>query len=266
MVLGVESAQLLNGQVMHHRLLPQSNKFNYSVFYIHLPIELLSKKLGNFLFGLNRSSLLSFHSSDYGDGKMKLFDWLSNILDQYKLDIVDRSKISLITLPRILGFAFNPVSFWICPDTDHHVRAVICEVNNTFGERHTYICMNSDLSVIQPNDVITAEKLFHVSPFLNREGYYQFRFSFDQRQFRALIDYYNDQDQKVLLTSVGGYFEKLSSGNIMKAFLRYPLLTFRVVYLIHWQALKVFIKGIKYVPKPKQKEILISQSLSSKDK
>jgi DUF1365 family protein len=155
-------------------------------------------------------------------------------------------------MPRIFGYVFNPVSFWYCFDKSAVLRAVICEVNNTFGETHSYICAHEDQREITQDDILTGQKAFHVSPFLEREGNYKFRFALKNNKMGAWIDFFDASYKKKLLTSLNGKFEALNKTNSSKAFWRYPLVTLKAIYLIHWQAVKLFFKGTEYVPKPLQ--------------
>ena len=166
----------------------------------------------------------------------------------------------LVTLPRVMGYIFNPVSFWLVLDTHQKLRAVICEVNNTFGERHVYICAHPDKREILDSDVMVADKVFHVSPFIKREGHYQFKFGFDGKNFSAVIDYYADDNKKMLLTSVMGRIKPVGNAEVLKAFFSYPLITLKTIFLIHFQAVKILLKGIKYIPKPIQNSTTITQS------
>lgn len=248
----ISDVKILNAQVMHHRLKPKQNKFLYSVYYLSLPFISLDIRGGNWLLGFNRPSLFGFYAKDHGEHGAALKDWVCGLLAEARIENADINAIRLITMPRVLGYVFNPVSFWIVPDDVGNILAVICEVNNTFGERHIYICTQADGNVILPSDVMVAKKIFHVSPFLQREGEYQFRFSHKEDFFAAFIDYMDDKSEPMLLTSVSGKMKDASSKNLLVSFFCYPFMTLKVIVLIHWQALIIFLKGIKYVPKPLQ--------------
>ena len=247
----MKSPQILFSKVMHKRFFPKVNLFHYSLFYVSVPLKTLQKKETNFLFGFNRFGLLSLHSKNYGPKEEKnVSDWIQNILKQNKLDTIADGEVVLITLPKVLGYSFNPVSFYLCLDRQDRLRAVLCEVNNTFGECHYYLCSHKDGRTIQSDDDLYSRKLFHVSPFLERRGHYKFRFKISENSFGAWIDYFDEKDQKQLVTSLLGRAREFSRANILRAFLQYPLMTFKVIMMIHWQAVKLFVKRIKYVPKP----------------
>ncbi|MEM6781358.1 MAG: DUF1365 domain-containing protein [Pseudomonadota bacterium] len=244
---------LFFGKVMHKRLFPKVNGFNYGIYYLTLPLS----KLSDISIARNRFAAMSFYESDHGpkDGS-DLEVWARDILKTYNVNA--DGEIVLIAMPRIFGYVFNPVSFWMCFDRQQNLRAVICEVNNTFGETHSYLCAHADSRPIEKDDVMTGQKLFHVSPFLKREGYYTFRFDWQGDKFGTWIDFYGGRGDKQLLTSLMGKIEPMTQKTKTKAFWGYPLVTFKAIALIHWQAFKLVFKGIKYISKPKQIDSRVS--------
>lgn len=236
------SPQIFTAKVMHKRLFPRVNQFTYSIYYVALPLPADALP----------SSLLSFHNKDHGarDGS-DLTVWANTILKPYGLD-AQVERITLIAMPRVLGYVFNPVSFFMCTDKENQLRAVICEVHNTFGEQHSYLCARADHGVISPDDWLEAEKLFHVSPFLHRSGHYKFRFAASSNTLGIWIDYFDAEKNKQLLTSLVGTFSPLNAGSLRRIFWSHPLVTIKTIALIHWQALKLTIKGIRYISKPLQ--------------
>ncbi len=259
-------SQILFAQVMHKRLFPKVNAFRYSVYYVALPLSKLSKSIENSYFKLNRWGLLSFYDEDHGkrDGT-DLASWARTILNESGVDKVD-GEIILVTMPRVFGYVFNPVSFWYCYDLRKKLRAVICEVNNTFGETHSYICAHDDQTEITDGDYLTGQKLLHVSPFMEREGNYKFRFSITPEKMNARIDFYDGSEQKKLVTALAGSFVDLSQKSCSRAFWSYPFITIKSIFLIHWQAVKLFFKQTEYVPKPVQYKERNSRVHSLKDK
>lgn len=160
----------------------------------------------------------------------------------------------LITMPRVLGYVFNPVSFYLCFDENKQLRAVINEVHNTFGEQHSYLCAKKDSTAIHSEEWMEAEKLFHVSPFLERIGYYRFRFDIGEEKLGILIDYYDKENNKQLITALTGTLSPLTRKSLAIAFWTHPLVTLKAISLIHWQAIKLVAKGIRYISKPKAKD------------
>lgn len=251
--MGIEP-KLLVSKVMHKRLTPVVNGFTYGVYYVVAPVSKLDTLARGRFFGVNRFGLFSLYEKDYGarDGT-PLKEWIDGVLERHGITEAD-GETYLVTMPRILGYAFNPVSFWFCHDASGGLRAVVCEVNNTFREHHRYICAHPDHRPITGNDLIEARKMFHVSPFLKREGNYRFRFAQSDGAMGIWIDLFDAAGEKKLLTSVTGKLGAFSKSALLKAFFRFPLETVKVIYLIHWQALKLWVKGMKYVPKPEQIE------------
>lgn len=238
----VISPQLYTAKVMHKRLFPKENAFTYGIYYLALPLPVTSMTAG----------LAGFDVRDVGnrDGSDPL-PWVTGILAQYGLD-KKAQNIVLVTMPRILGYVFNPVSFYLCFDGANALRAVLCEVHNTFGEQHSYLCANPDHAPIDAEQWLEAEKVFHVSPFLNRIGHYKFRFSIQADKLGIWINYYDQDQRKQLITSLIGTFSPLSPKTLRQAFWRHPLVAMKAIALIHWQALKLITKGVRYIAKPLQ--------------
>lgn len=252
--MGGLEQQLFFGKVMHGRLFPKRNSFTYGIYYLALPLS----KLNELPIAYNRFAPLSFYDRDHGhcDGS-NLGEWARSILADYNLKDAD-GEIKLICMPRIFGYTFNPVSFWLCHDKKSRLRAVLCEVHNTFGQRHTYLCVHDDHRVITHDDTLKGDKVFHVSPLLKREGHYEFRFDVRDNRFAVWIDFFNGEMKKQLVTSLIGNLKPINRSTLRKAFWRYPLVTFKTISLIHWQALKLLAKGIKYISRPGQKSERIS--------
>jgi DUF1365 family protein len=234
--------QLCLGQVMHRRLRPAVNAFVYPVFYVQLPVrDLAGAACG--IFSIDRPNLLSFYCRDHGprDGS-PLLPWIENLLATHGLPT--DGEIVLQTLPRVLGFVFNPVSFWYCHDRAGRLIAVLAEVNNTFGGTHSYLLHRAG-APLADGEELRAEKLFHVSPFNEIEGGYRFRFRRQHAVQLARIDY-DDAEGELLLTSITGKPRQWSAGALLAAFLRMPFLTLGVIARIHWQALKLWLKGVPF--------------------
>ena len=246
-----DAPQILFAKVMHKRIAPKVNAFTYGIYYIATPLSKVNAMDHGWRFGIARPALMSFYNRDHGARTpTDLRIWIGNILRDHNVTEAD-GEIVLVTMPRVLGYVFNPVSFWLCHDRAGHVRAVLCEVNNTFGETHSYLCTHPDHRPITNDDWMTGDKVFHVSPFRQRKGHYAFRFAIGKNAFGAWIDHH-DADGKSLLTSLTGRFEPMSVKTLRRAFWQTPLVTLKAIALIHWQAVKLVAKGIKYVPKPAQ--------------
>ncbi|WP_211452515.1 DUF1365 domain-containing protein [Collimonas antrihumi] len=252
--------QLCFGKVRHVRLKPKRNAFSYGVYYLRLPLRTLAESdFDNIFLSRNRFNLLSFHDKDYGDGTQSALDRIDALLKAEGIHDAD-GEIWLQTFPRVFGYAFNPISFWFCHAADNALRAVMCEVHNTFGEKHYYLLQGAAGADIAFGTELRANKVFHVSPFCGVEGVYRFRFmrtdrTVDQQQYEhttARIEY-DDATGALLLTSVCGSSlsgEPVSNRSVAKAMLAYPLMTFGVILRIHWQALKLWCKHIPFFNKP----------------
>ncbi len=246
--------QIFNAKVMHKRFFPSENQFTYGIYYLALPLSKLLNKETKKSLAVNKRGLVSFRTKDHGSRKDdRLEEWAREILATHDADLKIKN-IVLVTMPRVLGYSFNPVSFWFCLDENGKLRAVICEVNNTFGETHSYLCIHPDAKVIRGGDWLKAGKVFHVSPFLERQGEYRFRFSFTGKRLGIWIDYFDHEEKKQLITSLTGKLSPLTRSALRKAFWQHPLVTLKAIALIHWQALKLFRKRVKYNDKPKQKD------------
>jgi DUF1365 family protein len=234
--------ELLIGHVMHRRLRPTVNAFIYPVFFLRLPLARLAEA-GNALLRIDRPGLMSFHQRDHGprDGS-PLLPWIQSLLRRHGLP--DDGEMVLQCFPRVLGYVFNPVSFWYCHDRDGRLVAVLAEVNNTFGGHHDYL-LHRDGEAIDADRQLVAEKRFHVSPFCQVAGTYGFRFRLGRGVASARIDY-GDDAGPLLLTAISGRPHPWSTAALLSALLRMPLLTVGIITRIHWQALKLWLKGVPF--------------------
>jgi DUF1365 family protein len=236
------------GEVRHTRLKPVRHAFVYGTYFLLLPMRTLARE-GSSALVRNRWSPLSFYDADHGDGRAPskggALAWLDELLAEQGIDGAD-GEVWLHCYPRVLGFAFKPVSFWYCHRLDGTLRAIVVEVNNTFGERHCYLLDDPRLGV-----ALHADKVFHVSPFCPVEGEYRFRFMFNAERTRtvARIDF-DDLAGPLIQTSVSGNLHPLTAQSSRQALMRYPLMTLAVVWRIHWQALKLFTKKARFFRKP----------------
>lgn len=234
--------RLFIGNVMHHRLRPAVNAFVYPVFFVQLPLRQLAAA-NRGIFAVDRRNLLSLRSADHGprDGS-PLLPWICALLREHGL--ADDGEIVLQTFPRVLGYVFNPVSFWFCHDKSGALIAVLAEVNNTFGGHFNYLLHDAGRPLPDGAE-LTTEKIFHVSPFCIPNGKYRFRFLLDRAVPVARIDY-DDAGGELLLTSISGKPQAWTARNLWLAFLRMPLLTLGVISRIHWQALRLWLKGVPF--------------------
>jgi len=249
--VAINNGFLYYAKVMHKRIDSIINQFVYNVFYICFDISKINE-IKNIFLSINRFNIFSFYFKDHANkDNQDINIWIKKILQQEKIDHKVK-KIFLFTHPRVFGYVFNPVSFWFCLNENDQLISVLAQVNNTFKENHSYLIKNNDHSLINENQWFETNKQFYVSPFYPVEGVYKFRFIFNQKKIAIWINYYHKE--KTLLTSVITSNKKeLNSFNLLIAFLKIPFVTSKVIFLIHYQALKLFFKKAQYHSRPKQK-------------
>ena len=235
----------IKGETFHGRKGAVKNQFRYGVDYILLNTETAT---GPRLFSRNARNLTSLYDVDHGGAPKQGHGvaWVRDVLASHGLPGAD--EVLLLAQPRVLGHVFNPVSFWLCYDASHALRVVIAEVSNTFGDRHSYLCHRADHGAIDREDTLTAVKIFHVSPFQPVEGGYKFRFDIGPDKIGIWIDYSTGDGG--LYATLTGPRVPLTNRAILMACLRRPFGSRRVLALIHWQAIKLAIKGAKFRRRP----------------
>jgi uncharacterized protein len=252
-------AAVIVGEVVHTRERPAVHSFTYPLFCVRLPLAELA--LVDETLAVNRSSWLSFQESDHGarDGA-SLQQWIDALLREHAVIAHDQScDVELITFPRMLGYVFNPVSFWLCRHSDQRLCAVLVEVNNTFGQSHRYLLTATADGEIKSGEALHATKMLHVSPFNEVRGSYTFRFNFSPEHWLARIDY-DDGDGHLLHTHISGNAAALTASNLRRAAMAFPLQSFAVVARIHWHALRLWVKRVPFRGKLISKMTGVSRS------
>ncbi|WP_230971033.1 DUF1365 domain-containing protein [Nitrogeniibacter aestuarii] len=237
------------GRVMHRRHGPAQHGFVYPIAFMRVPLGQWDA-LRAPLLGVDRIGVFSLRKRDHGarDGS-DLEPWMRGVLDQAGLAGACNGRIVLQTFPRMFGYVFNPVSFWFCHDTDGRLRAVLAEVNNTFGERHSYLVAHEDAAPIRDGQTLGARKCFHVSPFFPVSGEYRFRFSVTDGRSRVHVDLWEAGERR-LSTCIDGALVPLDGRSMTRWLLRFPLMTFAVMARIHVQAFHLWRKRVRFFRKP----------------
>lgn len=245
----------IHGTTVHKRHGSLHNAFKYGVDYMLLDME--NRLKTPILFSRNRRNVISLldkdHGGERGTGTGPL--WARQVLRDFGVSEFADAKLLLLAQPRVYGHVFNPVSFWLFFDQDDGLRVVIAEVNNTYGERHSYVCFHDDLRPILPSDVLVSDKEFHVSPFQPVSGAYQFRFDIQPTKLGIWIDF-KDGGQGVFANFTGRR-QPVTNGSILRSMVMRPLGSLRVVGLIYYQALKLKWKGALFrsPPEPPANEV-----------
>ena len=249
--LGPSAPLHLKGATTHARRGATRNVFRYAVDYILTDAE--TALPGPRLYGRNRRAPVALHDRDHGGapGAGAGASWVRQVLADRGLP--QPLRIRLLAQPRVMGHVFNPVAFWLC-DGPLGLNLVLAEVTNTYGDRHSYLCHHPDLAPILPTDVLTAQKVFHVSPFQDIAGDYAFRF--DLRFARIAITIDHRAGENGLCATLTGPLVPLTDRGALGIALRGGSL--RVLALIHWQALNLWRKGVAFRPRPTPPEKEVS--------
>jgi uncharacterized protein len=247
---GTDAAALYVGEVMHARLKPIGHRFNYRVMSLLIDLDRLADAdRQSPLFGVNRAALYSFNEADHGDrNRSSLRAYVQRCAAERGIDLTG-GRVLLLCYPRLLGYTFNPLSVYFCYRRDGRLGLLIYEVRNTFGDIHSYAL------AVKPDEVSDAgirqqrDKLFYVSPFIEMAMRYHFRVSppADKVKLRILE---TDREGPLLAATFSGRRRALTSAALLRAFFSLPLVTFKIVAAIHWEALRLWLKGARPVPRP----------------
>ena len=245
----IKESFIYNGQVIHKRFKPKEHFFRYKVFSLFLDlseIKFIEKKIS--FFSYNKFNLISFFDKDHGSRNgSSLSEWVKNNLKRSGLNTKD-IKIKLLCYPRILGYVFNPLSIFFVYNSKSSLIAILYEVKNTFGEQQTYVFRTKfSEKKIQNN----CEKKFYVSPFMDLSSKYYFKILVPKSKLSVVIDQ-RDNEGKLLYASQDGIRRELSSRNLILSYMKHPLMTFKIISAIHFEALRLWIKGIKLIKKEKK--------------
>ncbi len=244
------NSALYVGRVAHRRKVPFQHKLRYRTYSLLVDLDELDTITGRTrLLSRNRWNLFSIHDRDHGarDGT-PMRSWIEGQLATAGIDI-GGGRVEVLLFPRILGYTFNPLTIWFCYDAADSLRAVLYEIHNTFGQSHSHLV---PIDGAAPHRHDFAKNL-HVSPFFDQEGRYSFTLRPPGDRFSVSIDYATSDEDLLTATMVGGR-RALGDGSLARAFFTHPLLTMKVIGGIHWQALRLLVKGARYRPVPDEPE------------
>ena len=239
------TSSIYNGTVIHKRFKPKVHFFKYKVFSLLIDLSELNdlEKKINF-FSYNKFNLISFFDKDHGDRDgSSLIEWVKRNLKENKINS-DNIKIKLLCYPRILGYVFNPLSVFYIYDKDEKLISILYDVKNTFGEQHTYIFKMENNNLLNHG----CKKKFHVSPFIEMDCNYFFKILKPGEKISVIIDQYQT-DEKILYASQDGQRVDFNTKELIKSYLKHPLMTFKIISAIHFEAFKLWVKGIKFIKK-----------------
>ena len=242
-------SHIFEGRVFHHRLRPRKHRLSYQVFSMLIDLDelpILHNQLK--FFSYNKFNLFSFWDKDYGselDGR-SLAQYARNVLSDHGCDLTNGS-IKLLCYPRLFGYAFNPLSVYYCYDSSSTLKVIICEVSNTFNERHSYLININQSGGKRVHH--SCKKMFYVSPFMDMDSTYHFYITSPSDRLTVFIDQHDDKGS-LLKASFSGYSKTLSDKSLFSLLLKYPLMTVKVIGGIHWEALKLWRIGLKTFTRP----------------
>jgi uncharacterized protein len=245
-----EAAALYFGEVMHARLKPMGHRFSYRVMSLLIDLDRLAEAdRQSPLFGVNRAALYSFSEADHGmrDGS-SLRAYAQRCATAEGIDL-SGGRVLLLCYPRLLGYTFNPLSVYFCYRAGGGLALLIYEVRNTFGDIHAYAL------AVKPGEISEAgvrqqqDKLFYVSPFVEMAMRYYFRVSPPGESVKLRI-LETDREGPLLSATFNGRRRALTTPALLRSFFALPLVTFKIVAAIHWEALRLWLKGARLVPRP----------------
>lgn len=248
MTAGEQQSCLYTGTVMHRRFKPRAHRLAYRVFWTLLDLDELPRLCARLrLFSLEGFNLFGFHAADHGDGSNRPLRQQAEAHLAAAGIALEGGAIRLLCMPRLLGFVFNPISVYYCYHRDGALKAMLYEVHNTFGERHSYL-IPVDTDANEPLEQ-RCLKAFYVSPFMDMNIVYRFRIQPPSERVALVIES-ADAQGSVLTASLAGTRQELTDAALLRAFVAFPLMTLKVVAGIHWEAARLWLKGMRLRPRP----------------
>ncbi|SFD55018.1 hypothetical protein SAMN05428997_13243 [Bosea sp. CRIB-10] len=257
----IRHSALYVGRVRHHRFRPKPHALSYRVFWMLLDLDEIDAVAAQLrLFSRNRFDLYAFRDADYGDRSGRpLKEQVAEALAAAGIDW-DGGGVRLLTMPRILGYAFNPLSTYFCYGRDGGLRATVYEVHNTFGEIHSYVApAGAEAHPLRQE----AEKRFHVSPFMGLAMCYAFQVEPPGERVSIAIDGH-DHSGRLITASLSGQRRALDDATLLRLLATHPLLTLKVTAAIHWHALRLLVKRVPWWthPAPPERPFSMGQAVA----
>jgi uncharacterized protein len=244
-----DAAALYVGKVMHARLKPVGHRFSYRVMSLLIDLDRLDvADRQTPLFGVNRRALYSFHEADHGprDGS-SLRDYAQHRAAEHGIDLHE-GRVLLLCYPRLFGYAFNPLSVYFCYQASGQLALVIYEVRNTFGDIHAYVLPVNCGDVGPAGIRQEQDKRFYVSPFIEMEMRYRFRLVAPREHVKLRILETNSQGP-LLSATFNGRRRALTTGELLRSFFSLPAVTLKIIAAIHWEAFRLWLKGVRLAPR-----------------
>jgi uncharacterized protein len=245
-----EAAALYVGDVMHARLKPVGHRFSYRVMSLLIDLDRLEvADRQTPLFGVNRRALYSFHEADHGrrDGS-SLRLYAQRCAAEHGIDLTG-GRVLLLCYPRLFGYTFNPLSVYFCYRADGQPALLIYEVRNTFGDIHAYVLPVKRGDIGPAGIRQTQDKQFYVSPFVEMAMRYHFRVTLPQDRVKLRI-LETDGEGPLLSATFNGQRRILATPELLRSFFSLPMVTLKIMAAIHWEALRLWLKGVRLVPRP----------------
>ena len=241
----IKNSKIYTGKVIHKRFKPKEHYFKYNVFSLLIDLNEL-EEINKYIkfFSYNKFNIISFYDKDHGDrdgSSIKL--WVKKNLRNIGI-MTEEISIKLLCYPRIFGYVFNPLSTYFIYNKHSELISIFYEVKNTFGEQHTYIFKAQDEKTVQNK----CKKKFYVSPFIEMDCEYHFKTLNPREQLSVVINQ-NDKDGKLLFASQDGISKDFNNKNLILSYLTHPLMTFKIIGAIHYEAFKLWAKRIKLIAK-----------------
>ena len=241
----IKNSKIYTGKVIHKRFKPKEHYFKYNVFSLLIDLNEL-EEINKYIkfFSYNKFNIISFFDKDHGDRDgSSIKSWVKKNLKSIGIMTEDIS-IRLLCYPRIFGYVFNPLSTYFIYNKHSELISIFYEVKNTFGEQHTYIFKARDEKTVQNK----CKKKFYVSPFIEMDCEYHFKTLNPREQLSVVINQ-NDKDGKLLFASQDGISKDFNNKNLILSYITHPLMTFKIIGAIHYEAFKLWTKRIKLITK-----------------